>query len=386
MNFMSKGAITAAVLVFAVVLAFGLVATSPQAQQVEPEAVATAVRIQQISKQAVRLKIRSQGTVTPRTESILIAEVAGKVRWVSPNLVAGGYFKAGEVLLKLDPTDLQASLARNAAALARAQAEAEHSAYEHTRLQQLVKNKLTSQSSLESGLRAKRVSDAALQEAKIALQQAQRDLDRSQISAPYNGLVRAKSVDVGQYISRGNTLANIYASDEMEVRVPLADSQLSFLALPLGQRGELPIAQQANVTISTHYGGQFYQWPGKLVRTEAEIDTRTRMVNAVVRVKTNTNSELPPLPVGLFVHVEIDGRLAEEVVVLPRAVLRNQNQVLVVDQDNRLRYRDVELLRFDRDDVIISSGLETGERVNLSPIQTVIDGMHVKPIVTAATL
>ena len=104
------------------------------------------------------------------------------------------------------------------------------------------------------------------------------------------------------------------------------------------------------------------------------------MVNAVVRVEENGGTDQPPLPVGLFVHANISGRLVKDVVVLPRAALRNQSQVLVVDNDNRLRYRNVELLRFDRDDVIISSGLENGELVNLSPIQTVIDGMHVKPI------
>jgi RND family efflux transporter MFP subunit len=212
------------------------------------------------------------------------------------------------------------------------------------------------------------------------MRQAERDLLRTEVRAPYKGLVRSKNVDVGQFVSRGNPIAQIYSSDSVEVRIPLADSQLAFLDLPLGQRGELSEALQAEVVLSTHYGGQYYEWRGRLVRTEAEINTRTRMVNAVVRVEENVGTDQPPLPVGLFVHANISGRLVKDVVVLPRAALRNQSQVLVVDNDNRLRYRNVELLRFDRDDVIISSGLENGELVNLSPIQTVIDGMHVKPI------
>jgi RND family efflux transporter MFP subunit len=294
--------------------------------------------------------------------------------------VPGGYFEDNEVMLKIDDRDHNAAVERSKASLARAKAEAEHSTFELKRLQELVKDKLTSQSSLESALRASRVSQAVLRESEVAMRQAERDLLRTEVRAPYKGLVRSKNVDVGQFVSRGNPIAQIYSSDSVEVRIPLADSQLAFLDLPLGQRGELSEALQAEVVLSTHYGGQYYEWRGRLVRTEAEINTRTRMVNAVVRVEENVGTDQPPLPVGLFVHANISGRLVKDVVVLPRAALRNQSQVLVVDNDNRLRYRNVELLRFDRDDVIISSGLENGELVNLSPIQTVIDGMHVKPI------
>ncbi|HJP49594.1 MAG TPA: efflux RND transporter periplasmic adaptor subunit [Pseudomonadales bacterium] len=380
MNNIIKGIMSAVVLLIAGIVAVGLVATAPKPERVELEAVATAVRITEIEKQQVRLQVRSQGTVTPRTESSLIPEVSGRIEWISPNLVPGGYFEDNEVMLKIDDRDHNAAVERSKASLARAKAEAEHSTFELKRLQELVKDKLTSQSSLESALRASRVSQAVLRESEVAMRQAERDLLRTEVRAPYKGLVRSKNVDVGQFVSRGNPIAQIYSSDSVEVRIPLADSQLAFLDLPLGQRGELSEALQAEVVLSTHYGGQYYEWRGRLVRTEAEINTRTRMVNAVVRVEENVGTDQPPLPVGLFVHANISGRLVKDVVVLPRAALRNQSQVLVVDNDNRLRYRNVELLRFDRDDVIISSGLENGELVNLSPIQTVIDGMHVKPI------
>ncbi len=373
-----KGVMTVAVLFVAAIAAVGIVATAPQPERVEPEAVATAIRTTLISKADVRLIVRSQGTVTPRVESTVIPEVSGRIRWISPNLVPGGYFNFNDILVKIDDQDANSTVERNKASLSRSKAEAEHSAFELRRLEQLVKNKLTSQSTLESAIRAKRVSDAVLKESEIALKQALRDLLRTEVRAPYSGLVRSKSVDVGQFVSRGSPIAQIYSSDAVEVRIPLADSQLAYLDLPLGQRGELPEALRSNVTLSTHYGGQYYEWQGKLVRTEAEIDTRTRMVYAVVRVMEDPESTNPPLPVGLFVHASIEGRIAKDVVVLPRAVLRNQSQVLVVDENNRLRYRDVELLRFDRDEVIISSGLRNGEIVNLSPLQTVIDGMRVK--------
>jgi len=382
MNNVAKGLLTVAVLFVALIMAYALLATAPTAQQVEPEQVATAIRVQNIKIEDVRLAVRSQGTVTPRTESALIPEVSGRVEWISPNLVAGGFFEANEVLLRIDGRDLRASVERSRAALARAEAEAEHSRFEMERQEKLVKENLTSQASLESSIRAKRVSAATTIEARVTLEQTERDLLRTELRAPYEGLVRSKNVDVGQFISRGSSLGSIYAADSVEVRVPLAASQLAYLDLPLGLRGELPPENQANVTLSTHYGGQYYEWAGKLVRTEAEIDTRTRMVNAVVRVEDDKENGQPGLPVGLFVNASIEGRFAKGVAVLPRAALRNQNQVLVVDKDSRLRYRDVELLRFEKDNVIISGGLQQGETVNLSPIQTVIDGMRVKPMST----
>lgn len=380
MSNVAKGLLTVMVLFVAIVMAYALLATAPSPEQVEPEQVATAIRVQDVEVVSVQLSVRSQGTVTPRTESALIPEVSGRVEWMSPNLVPGGYFKEGEVMLRLDSRDLKASVDRSRAALARAEAEAEHSRFEMERLEKLVKQNLTSQASLESSIRAKRVSQAAVTEARVSLQQAERDLVRTELRAPYEGLVRNKNVDVGQFVSRGANLGSIYAADSVEVRIPLADSQLAFLDLPLGVRGELPPKHQANVTLSTHYGGHYYEWKGKLVRTEAEIDTRTRMVNAVVRVEGNSMDDKPDLPVGLFVNAAIEGRTADNVVLLPRGALRNQNQVLVVDQDSRLRYRNVDLLRFEEDNVIIQGGLNAGETVNLSPIQTVVDGMRVKPL------
>ncbi|MDG1206138.1 MAG: efflux RND transporter periplasmic adaptor subunit [Pseudomonadales bacterium] len=383
MNNILKGVMTIVVLIGAGIIAVGLVATAPEPKKFEPEEVSTAIRIATVEQQQVRLKVRSQGTVAPKTESSLIAEVAGRIEWTSPNLVSGGYFNENDVLVRLDDEDLQAAVQSRKASFARAKAESEFSNFEYKRLQELVKSNLTSQSSLESASRSKSIAEAILKESAVALKQAERDLTRTEVRAPYDGLVRSKNVDVGQFISRGSNIASLYSSESVEVRIPIADRQLAFLDLPLGRRGELPEALKANVLLSTNYGGQRYEWHGKLVRTEAQIDTQTRMVNAVVRVTGEVGSDQPHLPVGLFVHAEIDGRLADNIIVLPRAVLRNQNQVLVVDADNRLRYRNVEVLRFDQDDVFISGGLQTGEIVNLSPIQTVIDGMRVKPVPNA---
>lgn len=379
-NVAMKSVMTVGIIFFAIIIAYGLLATAPQPEQIEPEEVATAIRVIRIKKQSIQLEVLSQGNVLPRIQSELIPEVSGRVKWMSPKLVSGGYFDKDEILLSIDDRDYRSSVARHQARVTRAKAEDEHARFELRRMQELVKNKLTSQSSLENALRNERVAQATLVEARISLEQAQRDLWRTEIRAPYEGLVRTERVDLGQFITRGQSVASIYASDSVEVRLPVADRQLAYLDLPLGYRGELTDALSTEVVLSTTYGGQRYEWIGKLVRTEAEIDSKSRMINAIVRVDNKYDDGHPPLPIGLFVAASIKGRTVDNIVSLPRAALRNQNQVLIVDKNNRLRYRSVEVMRFEKDKVIISAGLEDGEVVSISPIQTVVDGMRVEPV------
>jgi len=375
-----KGVITVAVLFFAVIVAYGLVKTAPAPEQFTPEESTTSIRVVEVKRERVRLEVSSQGSVMPYKESELIPEVNGRVSWMSPNLLPGGYFSKDEVLLRIDNRDHRSKVARSKAALNRSMAEEELARFELGRMEELVKKKLTSQSSLEIVLRNHRIAEAVLQDSKIALEQAFRDLKRTEIKAPYDGLVRSEKVDLGQYVSRGMVIASIYAAQYAEVRLPVADKQLAYLDLPLGHRGELADEVKPEVLLFTDYGGKYYEWIGKLVRTEAEIDSRSRMVTAVVRVNNNNNVDQPDLPIGLFVNARIKGRWVEGVVTIPRAALRNQSKVLVVDKDNRIHYRDVKILRFENDNVIVSDGLESGDVVNISPLQTIVEDMLVNPI------
>ena len=190
-----KAIITVAVLFFAVIVAYGLVKTAPHPERVEPEEIATSIRALRVSRSQVRLEVLSQGSVVPHTQSELIPEVNGRVQSVSPSLVAGGYFEKDEVLLRLDDRDYRSNVARSQAALSRAKAEEELARFELQRMEELVKKKLTSQSSMESVLRNHRIAEAALQDARLALEQAERDLWRTEIRAPYDGLVRTELVD-----------------------------------------------------------------------------------------------------------------------------------------------------------------------------------------------
>lgn len=355
-----------------------LMATSPKVSPSVPEVVPTTVRIVTVEPQPVLLTVSSQGTVAPSTESDLISEVSGRVIWMSPSLVAGGYFEKGAALLRLDKQDYAASVARAQAGVTRTEAEHEHAAFEYQRLQSLEERKLVSRSQLENALRASRVADAALKDARAALEQAQRDLGRTEIAAPFTGLVRAEQVDIGQFVARGAPIAKIYATDFVEVRLPVADRQLQYLKLPPGHRGELPVDAQPKVMLRADYAGQRLEWSGRIVRSEAEIDVQSRMVHVVARVENATQPT--PLSVGLFVAAQIEGLVAEAVVALPRTALREGNRVLVVDAANTLRFRDITPLRLHGDQVLIEGGLSAGERVCVSPLQTVVDGMPVTPV------
>ena len=172
------------------------------------------------------------------------------------------------------------------------------------------------------------------------------------------------------------------------MRLPIADQQLAYLDIPPLQRGELDESSAPDVLLSADFAGRHYKWRGTIVRTEAEIDTRSRMVNAVARVRTTddalNNPEHVPPPVGLFVEAEIQGRSADNVVVVPRSAIRSGNQVLIVDEDDRLRFRTVSIARIYGDDAYIDGGLEKGERVCLSVLQAVIDGMRVEVVADEA--
>ena len=361
--------------------AVALMATSPELDPDIPEPVAPTVRVLDVLPESIQLRVHSQGTVAPTQVTALFPEVAGRVVWISPALVNGGYFEKDTVLLMLDEQDYRSALQRAQAALTRAEAEYDHARYEHQRMRSLEQRRLASRSQMENTLKEQRVKQAALQDARANFDQARRDLERTEVRAPFNGLVQSESVDVGQLVGRNMSVATLYASDQVEVRLPIADRQLAFLNVPLGQRGTLPEEAQPQVTLSAQFAGRKLQWPGRIVRTEAQIDTASRMVNVVARV--NSDAEAEPPTVGLFVDADIEGLTVDNIVVLPRTALRNGNRVLVVDEEERLRFRDVDPLRLYQDDVLIVGGLEQGERVCVSPMQTPIEGMRVRPIADA---
>jgi len=373
-----KAIITIAVLLAAVAAAAGIIMSRPMPEQLTVSETTSAIRAMTVVKESLRLKIRSEGTVTPKTQTNVIPEIKGRVTWISPNLVVGGYFQAGDLLVTIDAADYEARTGLAQAQLLRAEAELEHKRFELQRLQTLIKDNLVSQSNLENAARAHKIAKANVIESKINLAQAERDLSRTKITAPFEGMVRSESIDIGQFVQQGTPIASIYASDAVEVRLPIVNAQLAYLDPANLQRGELDPATAPMIRLTARYAGNSFVWRGQLARTEGEIDAQSRMITAVARVRQDNQSpDVPPLQVGAFVAAEIEGQYLDDIVRLPRAALRPNSQVLIIDGDNRLRFRAVNVLRLENDFVLIDSGLESGEVVNLSPIQTVVDGMRV---------
>jgi RND family efflux transporter MFP subunit len=392
-----KVVLPCAVLALAALGGLGLIASAPRIESITPKKTFPAVRVMDGKASDIPLWVHSQGTVAPRTESDLIPEVSGPVVWVSPALASGGFFNQGEALFRIDPRDYEAAVGRARADVARAEGEDEHARAELKRQQGLAKSNATSPSHLSNARRASRVAAAVLEVSRISLEQAQRDLQRTTISAPFEGRVREEHIDVGQFVSRGGPVAKLYSTDFAEIRLPIADRQLAFIDLPNFRSGA-QTDEGPEVILHTTFAGREHQWFGRIVRTEGEIDPRSRMVHVVARVEnpygapeaelegggTARMDERPPLAVGLFVQAEIAGPPVRGVIAVPRSALRNDSQILVVDNANRIRRRDVEIIRIDREDVLIRLPLAQGERICTSPLQVVIEGMQVEPIMAPA--
>ena len=330
------------------------------------------------------LTVSTNGTVRPRTETSLVAEVAGKVVFVSHSLAAGGFFEKNAILVRIDKRDYELALVQARGQLAKArlslaQMEAE-AGVAKKEWKRLGKGEATGLALKEPHMAEAR---AQLASAQAALDKANLDLSRCEITAPFVGRVRSESVDVGQYLAKGTKVAEIYAVDYAEVRLPLPDDELAFLDLPLVYRGNgSSKKQQPKVRLSARFAGKSYHWDGTIVRTEGEIDPKTRMVYAVAQVKDpygrGENPDRPPLASGLFVEAKITGNVCKGVVVLPRSALRNQDEVLVVDQNRKLHFRKVKLLRLEGENAVVSSGLEEGELVCITPPAEAVEGMTVR--------
>ena len=382
MHARAKLLLPVAVLLLGFLGALALMTTGPELETRPPEVPPPLVRVVSVQPEARQLSVITHGTVAPRTESDLLPEVSGPVVWVSSSLVSGGFFEAGEPLLRIDPRDYEVTLEQRRASLARAESEHKRARKELVRRRGLAEREIASASQLDDALNAERVAAAALREARAALEQAERDLGRTEIKAPFAGRVREERVDVGQFVNRGAPIAKLYAVDYAEVRLPVPDDELAFLDLPLLYRGESADGAGPEVLLRARFAGSKHTWRGRIVRTEGEIDAKSRMVHVVARVddpygRTQDPSR-PPLAVGLFVEAEILGKQAENVVVLPRAAMRDTGQVLVLDEESRLRFRRVDVLRTARDQVVVRSGIAPGDKVCISPLETVVDGMRVR--------
>jgi len=390
--------VPAAILAFGVLVVCAVMLMKSTVDSKPQQVSSRLVSVIEVQPRDIQFTVSAQGTVVPRTESDLTPQVAGEVVWVSPKLVSGGFFDEGDPLIRIDPSDHRVALEAARAVVARKKSEFARAKTEIERQQKLADEGVASQARIDDAENAFRVTEAELREETAKLARAERDIERTEIRAPYQGRVRSESVDVGQFVSRGVPIGKLYATDYAEVRLPLPDRDLRYLDIPFDLSGEaassdgdrIEASVGPSVQLRAEFAGEPRTWIGRIVRTEGEIDAKSRMVHLVARVEDpygqNGTRGMAPLAVGLFVEAEIQGRWVEDVFVLPRTALRNDDGndlVYVVDAEDRLRFKPVEILRTERDEVIIGSGLEPGDRVCVSPMADAVNGMAVRAILAA---
>ena len=288
------------------VLAFALLlATRPRLEPVASEPAAPLVRVVEVASGPVQLLVSTHGTVIPRSESQLVAQVAGEIVWVSPSLVPGGFFERGEPLARVDPADYDAAVERARAVRDRAQSALARARRERDRQARLSESAAASEARLDEAENVFLAADATLREARVELESAERDRARTELRAAYAGRVREKRVDIGQFVARGEAVADLYAIDYAEVPLPIADADLAFLDLHHPYRADASDAAGSEpaalpkVTLSAEFAGAHNEWTGEIVRTDATIDPRSRTVNVVARVedpygRTPAGPEVPP--------------------------------------------------------------------------------------------
>jgi len=331
--------------------------------------------------QPFQIELSSYGVVKPRTESQLVAQAAGQVVKISERFREGAFFEAGDLLLQIDDRDYRAAVEVAEALLTQSQAKLKE---EQARAEQALRDwkRLGQGSASELVLREPQLAaaQAAIASAKAQLSTARLNLERTRITAPYAGRVLEKLVDQGQVVNGGTSLASIYAVDYVEVRLPLNNRQLEFVDLPEQYRGgQYTSAHSPAVTLSAQVGRSRYHWQGKIVRVEGAIDSRSRQLFVVAQVTDPYSlgpQGNPPLKVGQFVEAQIKGRLLNDVFVLPRTAINQDQRVLLVD-NKVLVARVVEPLWSDDQHVIVASGLAEGEVLNLTPLGASANGLRV---------
>ena len=364
-------------------LAWWIVSTKPEPRQRNFSPGVTQVEVFVLKPGSYQVELETQGTVRARTESTLIPEVRGRILEVSTNFREGAFFEEGDVLMSIDPRDYQselviadANLAQMQLALSEEQARADQAYEDWKRLN------LGGEPG-ELVLRAPQLkrAKANIYSAEARLETAERNLEKTEIKAPYAGRILTKSVDVGQIVSQGNQMAKIYAVDFAEVRLPLTETQLTFLDLPEIYRGEQPDFRDGpNVTLTSNVADKTHEWQGRITRAEGSFDVRTRQLFIIAQVRNpygRTDDDKPPLKVGTFVKAKIRGAVLENVFVVPRRLLRENSFLLTVDENDTLRRKTVDIVWQNDSSIIVKGGLEPGDRICLTDVPFALEALPV---------
>lgn len=381
-----KRLIALALLPAAVLVTVALIIFGPRPEEQPSEPLVPPVEFIVAEPTTHQIVVRTQGIVSPAMQIVLLPDVSGRVVEVSPRFEAGGFFEEGDVLLRIEDVAYEAALAEARAQLAAAElalAQEEAAAAQAEMEWRELGRPRPSALALREPQRVRAQAEIAAAQAAVAV--ARRNLDRTAIRAPFAGRVRDIAVDLGQVVTANSTqLGTLYGIDRAEIRLPLTLREAGLLALPESYRGEGEMVSGPGVILEARYGRERPTWRGTIERVEGVIDSRTRLVHAVAVVvdpyrRRTGDAGRPPLKVGLFVEAAIAGRELAQVFVLPRASMVSEDELMVIDPDDRLHRRRVTVAHSDAENVVVSEGVAAGERINRTPVEFFVEGMPVRP-------
>ncbi len=357
----------AGILAGAIAVAAGLSSLKPEPSKKEAENLDLLVDVVQLEVSSESFEIKSQGTVRPRTRTVLSAEISGSIVGISPKFIAGGVFQGGEVLMRIDPTNYTVAVDKAEALVTQRQIEFDGAV-------KLRSKGYRAEAELASAA-------AALASAQAELVSAQRNLERTYIRLPYEGMVLSKDADIGQFVSPGTQVGITFATDYAEIRLPLTDQDLAFIEIPdtseITQTGG---ADGPMVRLSAIRKGRYTEWDAQIVRSEGVVDERSRVTYSVARVvdpyQLHGNGE--PLPIGTFVAARIAASNVVDVIRVPRSAVRGSDQLLFVDDENKIEIRTVSILRADAKYAYLDGGAEAGEQITVTAIEAPTNGMSVR--------
>lgn len=357
----------AAIIIGAIAAAVGMSTLKPEPPKKPAAATELLVEVMPLVEMQAEFEISSQGTVRPRTETALSAEVSGTIVSISPKFIAGGVFAKNEVLMQIDPSNY-------APAVQQAKALVHQRQIEFDGAEKLRSQGYRAEAELASAA-------AALATAEADLIRANRNFERTFIRLPYEGMVRGKEADLGQFVNPGTRLGVTFATDYAEVRLPLTDSDLAFIALPNAREiAETGAAIGATLTLSAIQRGQIQEWEGHVVRSEGVVDESSRVTYAVARIDDpyGLHNDAAPLPMGTFVIAKIKGQTKSNLIRVPQSAIRGADQLIFVNEDNTIRLKSVTIVRSDAEFAYISAGASPGERIVTTAMENPINGTRVR--------
>lgn len=384
-SFLKKAVVFASpflVLAGAVAAFSALMATAPKPEENTTAPLPIAVEIVIAQNQATTLRVTTQGEVKSKNEAAVAAQVAGQIVAISPTLEPGAFVKKGEILAEIDAAQYRLAVDRSRSQVARAREALARARSEASLAEQDWKDLGLIGNPSDLTLQKPQVNAALadLKTAEAAVQESELNLERTQIRAPFDGRVMARSANIGDFISPGAPLATVFAVDAAQVRIPLTDADLAVLGLPpgfaAGAESAAPVAH-----LSAIVAGERREWTGRLALIDASVDARTRLVYGLVEVDDPFNAALAaPLAPGLFVDITIDSGEAQQLVSIPRSALKKNQYIYVVDAEGAIKAREAAPVMADAKTLYFRDSVSPGEKVVASFLPSPRDGMKVRDI------